>query len=186
MSNHDEKKVQHEEVEATPEEATPEVEVMPESAPVQSAVEKAVEESFKQQFMRVTADFSNYKRRVDKERIQWVTTGQTTIIQAFLPVVDDVERALTATRTAQEGHEDDSMAQILEGFELIEKNLHKVLDKMGVAEIACDGAFNPEHHEALMQAASDSHESGQVVQVLSKGYTYKGAVLRHAKVSVAS
>lgn len=176
---------EHEQVEAT-EQAAQEHDAEQTVASAQSAEEKALEESFKQQFMRVTADFANYKRRVDKERAQWVTTGQTAIITAFLPIVDDVERAMTATRTAHEEHEDETVAQVLEGFELIEKNLHKVLDQLGVAQISCDGAFDPEHHEALMQTASDSHESGQVVQVLSKGYTYKGAVLRHAKVSVAS
>jgi len=143
------------------------------------------EEAFKTQFMRVSADFANYKRRVEKERTQWIRTGQSAIIEAFLPVIDDVERALSATKAALDEHESDGLAQAVEGFELVQKNILKVLEELGVQEITCDGAFDPHHHEALMQADSDQHETGQIVQVLSKGYTYKDAVIRHAKVSVA-
>lgn len=144
------------------------------------------EETFKAQFMRVNADFANYKRRVDIERTQWITTGQSAIINAFLPIIDDIERALTATRTACEASQTDELTPAVEGFELIEKNLKKVLTDLGVEEIDCSGAFDPHYHEALMQTASDEHESGHIVQVLSRGYTYKDTVLRHAKVSVAS
>lgn len=148
-----------------------------EQAPVQ-------EDAYKAQFLRVSADFANYKRRMDKERMQWATTGQVAVVTAFLPILDDIERALDATRAAQQDGNDE-LASALEGLELIEKNLNKVLSELGVVEVACDGAFDPHYHEALMQTHSDEHESGQIVQVLSKGYTYKDVVIRHAKVSVA-
>lgn len=156
-----------------------------ESTAAKSAEQASVQEdAFKAQFLRVSADFANYKRRMDKERAQWATTGQVAVVTVFLPILDDIERALDATRLAQqEGNGD--LAPALEGLELIEKNLNKVLSDLGVTEVACSGAFDPHHHEALMQTQSDEHESGQIVQVLSKGYRYKEVVIRHAKVSVA-
>ena len=143
------------------------------------------EESFKSQFMRVSADFANYKRRMEKERVQWMRTGQVAIIEAFLPVVDDVERALAATQAMQAENESEELLQAIEGFALVQKNMHKALTDLGVSEVSCDGPFDPHKHEALMQTASEDHESGQIVQVLNKGYEYKDAVIRHAKVSVA-
>jgi molecular chaperone GrpE len=146
---------------------------------------EAQEEGYKAQFMRVGADFANYKRRVEIERTQWIATGQSAIMKAFLPIIDDIERALAATSAARDASETDDLAPAVEGFELIEKNLKKVLADLSIKEIDCSGAFDPHFHEALMQTASESHESGDIVQVLSRGYIYKDTVLRHAKVSVA-
>ena len=143
------------------------------------------EDAFKDQFLRVSADFANYKRRVEIERTQWITTGQSAIVKAFLPIIDDLERARLATEQAQSQSDAEEMKHAVEGFALIEKNLKKVLSDLGVEEIDCSGVFDPHLHEALMQTASDDHESGHIVQVLNRGYTYKDSVLRHAKVSVA-
>ena len=107
------------------------------------------------------------------------------MITAFLTVVDDIERALQATPVVDDNAQQ-VMHQAQQGFALIEKNIRKVLDELGVQEVPSSGAFDPHYHEALMQTDSDEHESGHIVQVLSKGYTYKDTVIRHAKVSVAS
>ena len=67
----------------------------------------------------------------------------------------------------------------------MQQNLHKRLDELSVKEIDCSGSFDPQLHEALMHVDSPDHESGAIVQVLSKGYLLGEHVLRHAKVSVA-
>ena len=153
-----------------------------ESAKIGAGQSGATGIDYQSQFLRVTADFNNYQRRVEKERSMWMQTARTSVIGSFLPVVDDVERALAAT----EGKALDEAGQtVVEGLSLMAKNLKKILNDLGVEEIDCSGAFDPKVHEALMQTESDAHESGAIVAVLVKGYMHKEAVIRHAKVSVA-
>jgi molecular chaperone GrpE len=145
------------------------------------------EESFKEQFSRLSADFANYRRRMEKERTTWIQTGQNAVVQSFLPLLDDIERAFEAAqKTAAIENSHSGVASIVNGLALVEKNMRKVLSDVGVQEVDCSGEFDPQLHEALMQTAAEGKESGAIVQVLSKGYTYKGTVVRHAKVSVAA
>lgn len=137
--------------------------------------------ALKSQLLRVSADFANFKNRVTKERSEWEEFAQINIIGVFLPMIDDLERALDA---AKDKVDQDGLSW-LAGFELMYKNLKKSLDQLGIKEIDCSSDFDPEFHEALMQAESDEHDSGKIVQVLNKGYSFKGKVIRHAKVSVA-
>lgn len=178
IMNTNHKDVAHEAAQ-TEETVTPEIS---EETTVQNTAE---EEAFKAQFMRVSADFANYKRRITEERTQWIAAGQSAVITKFLPILDDIERARTATEAAHNASDAADLTHAVEGFALIEKNLKKILTDLGVEEIDCSGAFDPHFHEALMQAESDEHESGHIVSVLNRGYTYKDTVLRHAKVSVA-
>ena len=139
------------------------------------------EPNYKELFLRTSADLQNFQRRVDRERLEWAQLMQADIVQKFIPFCQDLDRAIevsaqTATPQA---------AELLEGFKLIAKNLHKTLTDLGVQEIKATGQFNPELHEALMTVESADHKSGDIVQVLSKGYTLKGKVLIHARVSVA-
>jgi molecular chaperone GrpE len=136
-------------------------------------------ENFKKQLIQVSADFQNFKKRVEKEKTEWINIAQAEIISAFLPFIDDLERAIRSCE------EHDEKVSWLEGFKIIQKNLKKTFDNLGVKEIDCSDEFDPQYHEALMSVDSDDHESGQIVQVLNKGYLYKDKVLRHAKVSVA-
>lgn len=133
------------------------------------------------QFLRVSADFANYKRRIEKERLEWMQTAQASVIQKMLPIADDLERALAhaQSQTAQE------MNALIDGFVLIQKNLKKVLEEQGVQEINTSGAFDPEFHEALVSVQTEDKQAGDIVDVLRKGYLLKGKVLRHAQVSVA-
>ena len=153
-----------------------------EQAETQNEQNAALEDTFKLQFMRVSADFANYKRRVEKDRTEWIVSGQKSLIMSFLPFLDDFERALEATRAAAT---EETAETVLKGFELIYKNLKKTFDDLGIEEIDCSKEFNPDFHEALMQIDSQEHESGQIVSVLTRGYMFKGSVVRHAKVSVA-
>lgn len=138
-------------------------------------------EDFKNQLLRVNADFQNFKKRIEKEKAEWIEFSQATVIKAFLPFLDDLERAIETSK--KEAKKEDFAW--LHGFEIIKKKLKKVFEDLGVKEIDCTKNFDPNYHEALMQVDSKDYKSGQIVQVLNKGYTFKGKVLRHAKVSVA-
>lgn len=139
----------------------------------------ASDPDYKELLLRTNADFQNFKRRVERERAEWTSLMQANVLEKFLPFVQDLERAVQVAQPIQ-GQE-----LLLEGFQLILKNLKKTLTDMGVTEIETTGEFNPEFHEALMHVESPDHASGHIVQELSKGYCHKGKVLKHARVSVA-
>ncbi|AXK61101.1 nucleotide exchange factor GrpE [Candidatus Chromulinivorax destructor] len=132
---------------------------------------------WKDQYARISADFDNYKKRMDREQIQWMQTAQTMVIKDLLPVVDNFERALS--------QKTDDTANLYVGIEMVYKSVLQTLAKYGVKEFAEYKQFDPELHEALMHAQSADHESGQIVQVLEKGFMIKDKVLRPAKVTVA-
>jgi len=138
-------------------------------------------EDTKEKLLRVNADFQNFKRRVETERAEWIQMAQAGIMEKFLPVTDDLDRAILAC----EKEDNQEKKAWLEGFKLIQKNLNKTFSDLGIKEIDCSSDFNPEYHEALMSIDSPDYKSGQIVQVLHKGYMFKDKVLRHAKVSVA-
>jgi molecular chaperone GrpE len=101
------------------------------------------------------------------------------VVKELLPVLDDLERALEAA----EQHEE---AKLEDGVRLVHRQLADVLRKEGLAEIATDGAFDPHVHEALLtQPGGEGVESGNVLQVLQKGYRLGDRVLRPARVIVA-
>lgn len=139
------------------------------------------ENNYKENFLRLSADFSNYKRRVEKEREEWMRTAQASVIEKIIPLVSDLERAFDAAEKVTSSDNN----TWLEGFRLIEKNLKKTLKELGAEEIESSGLFNPELHEALMRTPSETIPSGSIVQTFNKGYTFKGRVLKHAQVSVA-
>lgn len=132
---------------------------------------------WKDQASRIFADFDNYKKRTEKEQLSWMQTAQGKVLKDLLSVVDNFDRAL-ASKT-------DDAADVYAGIEMIYKSVLQVLHKYGVTEFAEYTAFDPEMHEALMDAESADHASGQIVQVLEKGFMIKDKVLRPAKVIVA-
>ncbi len=139
-------------------------------------------DKLKAQLLRVSADFENYKRRIDREKRDWLNMAQADLLERFLPFSNDLSRAMDACKREDE---DGKLLPWVEGFEIIQKNLEKTFTDVGVTEIDCLGQFDPEFHEALVQIDSKDHESGQVVEVFNKGYMFKDKVLKHAKVSVA-
>lgn len=133
---------------------------------------------WKEQYLRISADFENFKKRLDKERLQTISRLKMVLLSDFLTIVDNFERALTADYASDANN-------VLKGFEMIYKELLALLKKQGVQEMVVDKTFDPELHEAVMNVASDAHQSGDVVQVLQKGYMLGEDVLRPAKVSIA-
>ncbi len=127
----------------------------------------------KERLTYLMAEFDNYKRRTEKERILWMDLARKDMVVDFLPIVDNLESALSDEKNLKNG------------VELIYKSLQKILTKNKVEEVPFQKTFDPEKHEALMTVESADHESGDIVTVLEKGFTFKGSVVRPAKVSVA-
>jgi molecular chaperone GrpE len=139
-------------------------------------------EHFKKRCHYLAAEFDNYQKRSEKEKAQWTPLAQARVLKDMLPIVDDFERALSES-LRHDVSED--VTSHVKGFEMILSSFQKMLESYGVREISDISSFNPEHHEAVMQVQSDDVESGDVVEILQKGYIFKDHVLRPAKVSVA-
>lgn len=128
---------------------------------------------WKDRALRTAADFENFKKRSEKERLMWIANAQSSVLLDVISIVDDFDRAFSSSASKDAG------------FELIYKSLQKILEKYGVQEIKDLTEFDPVKHEAILQVESADHKQDDIVQVLQKGYLFKGEVLRPAKVSVA-
>ncbi len=127
---------------------------------------------------RLMAEFDNYKKRSSKERTQLYNNLVADIMTAFLPVMDNLEKAL-ATNT-----EDASYKQ---GMELVAKQFKDVLNSFGVKEIESVGKiFDPSLHEAVSSVQDDTKQSQEIVEEFRKGYMIDDKVIRHAMVVVNS
>ncbi|MDO5414260.1 MAG: nucleotide exchange factor GrpE [Bacillota bacterium] len=140
--------------------------------------EEAPEEDGDAKYLRLMADFQNYKKRVEKEKTDLYSYANEKLVTELLAVLDNFERALA--------HEDPGDG-FKEGMEMIFKQLVDVLEKSGLAEIAALGEdFDPNFHNAVMTEETEEYESGKVSGVLQKGYTLNGKVIRPSMVKVVS
>ncbi|KAA3609865.1 MAG: nucleotide exchange factor GrpE [Calditrichaeota bacterium] len=138
------------------------------------------QEKLKDQLLRKMAEFDNYKRRTEKEFIENIQSASKELIEELLPVIDDFQRSINHAVSEKE------KSTLLDGVQLVYKNLMKALTKRGLTEIEAIGTeFNPDEHDALMQVDSDKFESGFVVDEHQKGYKLNEKVLRHAQVLVS-
>ena len=135
-------------------------------------------EQWKDKYIRLVAEFENYKKRTLKEKSELILNGSEKTVAAILPILDDFERA-TADKT------EDPQA-IKEGFELIYKKFLKALETLGVYKINTDNAdFNVDYHEAIaMVPGMGDDKKGKVIDCVQTGYTLNDKVIRHAKVAV--
>lgn len=144
----------------------------------------------KDQLLRVTAEFQNYRRRTEQSRIQDTALGKSIVLQQVLSVLDDLERSLDAARDLA-GNPDldvESSYQALRaGVDLVHKNFLDQLQRLGLKEIDANGQpFDESLHEAIMQQpAPEGVEPGTVIAEVQKGYLLGDRVLRHSKVIVA-
>ncbi len=135
-------------------------------------------EQWKDKYIRLVAEFDNYKKRTLKEKSELILNGSEKTVAAILPILDDFERA-TADKT------EDPQA-IKEGYELIYKKFLKALETLGVHKIETDNAdFNVDYHEAIaMVPGMGDDKKGKVIDCVQTGYTLNDKVIRHAKVAV--
>lgn len=144
---------------------------------------KAEIEAQREQGLRLMAEYENYRRRSRQEKEQLYTTSVSDVCSAWLPVLDNLERAVAAFRSL-EGEEAQKAA---EGVELVLRQAEGVLKKLGVEEIPAEGlAFDPEVHDAVLHVADADRSESEIVEVLQKGYRRGERVLRHSTVKVAN
>lgn len=132
------------------------------------------------QLLRTQADFENYKKRMAREREDLLKFGNERLMKELLPILDNFERSLTHAK------ESSSLEGILEGVDLIRKEMVKTLIKFGLREISTKGErFDPTVHEATAQIPTDDYEEGTVMAEFQKGYFVHDRLLRPAMVAVA-
>lgn len=137
------------------------------------------DEDLNTKYLRLMADFQNYKKRTEKQKSEIHAYANEKIVLKLIEVMDNFERALGA-----DASEEDSFK---EGIEMIFKQLSDVLTDAGVKEIEAESTvFDPNFHNAVMMEDTDKVESGMVSEVLQKGYTLNGKVIRPAMVKVAN
>lgn len=132
--------------------------------------------------LRLHAEFDNYRKRTIKERIELSRTASEDVLKSFLPVFDDLERAIKSMENISENN------SFLEGIILIYNKFKSILSQKGVEEIITkDEVFNTDFHEAVTNIAAESEEmKGKIVEVVEKGYLLNGKVIRFAKVIVGN
>lgn len=131
------------------------------------------------QYVRLQADFDNFRRRTREAEAKAADTYTADTLKKFLPVLDNFDLALTHMQ------KENVDAAYLKGFELLQKQLTKIMDDFGVKEIESKGkTFDPHFHEAVMMVESDEMDDETIAMVFQKGYLYKDEVLRPAKVQV--
>lgn len=145
------------------------------------AVEEEPKETESERYLRLAADFDNYKKRTAREFGEIVKGANTRLLQELIEIKDNFERALKG-----ESSQGDTNAY-RKGVELIYSQLTALLERENVKSVEAVGQpFNPNLHEAMLQQESDQYQEGIVCKELQKGYQLNGKVLRHARVIVSS
>ena len=180
MSKKDNNDIENEQVEAAQAETVEIEEQVVEEETKEEQLESALKQE-KDKFLRLFAEFENYKRRTAKERIELFSTASEDVMKTLLPVLDDFERALTHI-------EDDKEAEELrKGVLLIYQKLVKTLEQKGLKlmEVNKGDVFNADNHEAITQipAPSDAMK-GKIIDIVEKGYLLGDKVIRFPKVVI--
>lgn len=144
-----------------------------------AALEKDMAQ-MKDRYLRTVAEYDNFRKRTQKEKTQIYTDAAASTIEAILPVLDNLDRALASC-----GEEEDS--PIGQGVQMIAKQFYEVLAKLKVTEIPALGeTFDPQVHNAIMHIEDEAYKEGEIIEVFQKGYQMEDKVIRHAIVKVAN
>lgn len=157
----------------------PETEAV-EEAPAEDIEAKHAEEiaALKDQLLRTAAEYDNFRKRAAREKQELRPIIITDVVKEFLPVMDNLTRALEA---------ECSDAAYKQGVQMIDDSFLEILKKLGVEEIESDGAmFDPAMHQAVQRVESDELESGMVATTFAKGYRIGDRVIRFAMVAVVN
>lgn len=145
----------------------------------EAAENKEIDE-LKEQLMRVSADFDNFRKRSIREKEEFRKFAIEEFMLELLEVYDNFERALDASKKAE------SIESVVEGVEMVFKNFVSILEKQGLKKIESKGVeFNPHLHEAMMHVETSDHPDNTVVEVYKSGYELSSKVIRPAMVTVA-
>ena len=151
--------------------------------------EEAAEDSDKQdelekRYMSLYAEYDNYRKRTQKEKESLYADAVAYVTKEFLAVIDNIGRAVETAKSADEN----SIDKVVEGIELLGRQAGDILTKIGIEEIKAERGekFDPNLHEAVMHVEDDDLGEQEIAMVFTKGYLYKGKVIRHAVVQVAN
>ncbi len=137
--------------------------------------------SARDKLLRLQAEFDNARKRLEKDRLEFIKFANEGLIVEFLGILDDLERSL---ESAAQKHED--YEAFLKGVEMILAHIYDLLKRNQVEPIVTKGKkFDPHFHEALLQSETNDYPEGSIVEELQKGYIMDGRVIRTAKVKVA-
>ena len=169
---------------------TKEVEEVEKTEEVEAEVDelsqlKELVAEWEDKYLRAHADFENSKRLLMKDKTAAVSYANESFANDVLAVVDSFDSALAMIATTEVEEDSEVISKIKEGLELTYTQLTKVLEKNGIKAVECEGEMNPDVHQAIMQVESEDKQTGEIVQVLQKGYTIKDRLLRPAMVSTA-
>ena len=148
----------------------------------QGKIEALLQENFvcREQLLRMAAEFDNYRKRSEREIGNIIQNANAELILLLLPVLDDLERILTASTSTPECN------TITEAVRLVHKNFYKTLQDAGLAPMnSLEQPFNPEKHDALLHIPVAGKSSNLVVEEHKKGYEFRDRVIRHAQVIVS-
>lgn len=145
----------------------------------QDKLVKELEEQ-KDKYIRLVAEFENFKRRTSKEKQDLIMSGGQDIVKALLAVLDDSDRAAKQLETATE------LDEVKEGVTLVFNKLRSTLEHKGVSKMEIENAkFNPDLHEAITEIPAPTEDmKGKVIDVVENGYYLNDKIIRHAKVVV--
>jgi molecular chaperone GrpE len=131
-------------------------------------------------FLRTHADFENIKKRLEREKYSAIDYASEKFAKDLIPILDTLAMAIQSAETNPD------LEKLKEGVELTLKKFIDTMEKHNITEVSTEEGFDPNMHEAVMRVDSDEVESGEIVQVLQKGYKLKERVLRATMVSVAN
>lgn len=141
----------------------------------------ALANSYKDQLLRLAAEFENFKKRVELDKTEFVKYSNERMMKDLIPVLDDFERALA------NGNKNPDQESFQRGVELIYQKLYKLLQDKGLKPIESMGKeFDVAYHDVLMQIPRQDVKPDIIVEEVERGYTLHGKVIKHAKVIVAS
>jgi molecular chaperone GrpE len=137
---------------------------------------------YKDKYLRLAAEFDNYRKRTLKERMEMIKTASEDLVKELLPVIDDFDRAVSSIETGGE----QAANPVFEGVVLIYNKLKSVLEQKGLAEVTPVGEnFDADLHEAIAKIPVNGKEqAGKIVDVVQKGYSLNDKIIRHPKVVV--
>ncbi len=155
-----------------------------EEAPTNDKALENFEEKYqteKDRYLRLFAEFENYKKRTSKERVELFKTANRDVLSALLPIVDDFDRGIAELSKTEEG------SNLLKGMELIYDKLTKTLNQKGLVamEVSQGDVFDADRHEAVTQIPAPSPDlKGKIIDVIEKGYELGEKILRYPKVVI--
>ena len=149
-----------------------------EKDPLTAALEEVAQ--LKDKYLRSVAEFDNYRKRTLKEKAELILNGSEKAVQAILPIIDDMERALINAEKTED------VKVLKEGMQLIYQKTNKIMESLGVKKIETkDADFDTNYHEAVaMIPGMGDDKKGKVLDCVQTGYTLNDKVIRHAKVAV--